>query len=381
MTDRSSESKHTFTKGKSHRRDDFESHFKKKKQYRDGHDPSHYGSFKRHRNEERNVFSNKRKNFHSRNYFTQVPKPEKPRKYTVSIAVPASILDATSVKDELRTYVVGQIARAAVIYSIDEIIVYDDGCWTKNDSAEQQKHNQMALDKMKMLLEYQELPQYLRKYFFGFDKHLRCVGLLNPLNSSHHLKFNEWCEYREGVVLEESESISSYVDVGLRKNILIDQKLEPGLRVTVKLPAVAQDMDDPCGSSYGTVVSPDEPRVKCGYYWGYSVRVAQSLSEVVTGSKFSDGYDLIIGTSDKGDDARKVKYPTFTHALIVFGGVEGLEAAIEADSQLQASHPLDLFHFYNNTCLLQQVRTIRTEEAVLISLCVLHDKLCSKGIQ
>ncbi|KAK7081851.1 hypothetical protein SK128_022281 [Halocaridina rubra] len=346
--------------------------YENKKHYRNNDESQEFGHF---------GYSQSECSYQDDTRFTPVQKPEKPRKYTISIAVPASILDATSVKDELRTYVVGQIARAAVIYAVDEIIVYDDGCWTnKGSSMEDQANSQLSLDKMRVLLEYQELPPYLRKYFFGFDKQLRCVGVLNPLNSSHHLKANEWCDYREGVVLPKTKNQKSYVDVGLPRNILINEKLESGLRVTVKLPLVAQEMDNFSSHSYGSVVPPEEPRVKGGYYWGYSVRIAKSLSEVVTGNNYPEGYDLIIGTSDKGEDAQKIKYPKFTHALIVFGGVEGLEAAIKADKQLQASNPNDLFHFYVNTCTNQQVRTIRTEEAILISMCVLHRKLSSKGI-
>lgn len=44
---------------------------------------------------------------------------------TVSMAVPGSILEnAQSI--ELRTYLAGQIARAACIYNVDEIVVFDD---------------------------------------------------------------------------------------------------------------------------------------------------------------------------------------------------------------------------------------------------------------
>ena len=64
--------------------------------------------------------------------FEVIESPGKPRKYTVSMAVPASILVETCIKDSLRTYVVGQIARAANIYSVDEIVVYDDKCWKKD---------------------------------------------------------------------------------------------------------------------------------------------------------------------------------------------------------------------------------------------------------
>lgn len=69
--------------------------------------------------------------------FVIMKSPNKPRSYTVSIAVPASILVETCIKDSLRTYVVGQIARAANIYSVDEIVVFDDKCWKKSDATTQ----------------------------------------------------------------------------------------------------------------------------------------------------------------------------------------------------------------------------------------------------
>ncbi|ROT69730.1 hypothetical protein C7M84_012052 [Penaeus vannamei] len=109
-------------------------------------------------------------------YFEDVPRPEKPRKYTISIAVPASILEETCKKDELRTYVVGQLARAANIYSVDEIIVYDDKCWRKKNVAGTGSDRQNLIEMMRMLLEYQECPQYLRKYLFSFHRFLGKVG-------------------------------------------------------------------------------------------------------------------------------------------------------------------------------------------------------------
>lgn len=69
----------------------------------------------------------------------------------------------------------------------------------------------------------------------------------------------------------------SYVDVGLSSEITIDKKLDAGLRVTVKLPPETKEMN----KRFGIVVSPDEPREKYGYYWGYTVRVAHSLTEVI----------------------------------------------------------------------------------------------------
>jgi hypothetical protein len=46
-----------------------------------------------------------------------------PRNYTVSIAIPGSILDNAQ-NAELKTYLVGQVARAAAIFHVDEIIIF-----------------------------------------------------------------------------------------------------------------------------------------------------------------------------------------------------------------------------------------------------------------
>lgn len=49
------------------------------------------------------------------------------RSWTVSIAVPSSIVDNAQ-SPELRSYLVGQIARCLVIYNVDEVVVYDEHC-------------------------------------------------------------------------------------------------------------------------------------------------------------------------------------------------------------------------------------------------------------
>lgn len=47
------------------------------------------------------------------------------RHYTVSVALPGAILDNAQ-SPELRTYLAGQIARACVIFCVDEIVVFDE---------------------------------------------------------------------------------------------------------------------------------------------------------------------------------------------------------------------------------------------------------------
>lgn len=50
----------------------------------------------------------------------------------------------------------------------------------------------------------------------------------------------------------------------------------------------------------GKIVSPAEPRVLSGLYWGYNVRLAGSIGAVFTECPYKGTYDLQIGTSDKG---------------------------------------------------------------------------------
>ncbi len=156
---------------------------------------------------------------------------------------------------------------------------------------------------------------------------------------------------------------------------------------------------------YGSVVPRSIPAEKDGVYWGYQVREAASLADVFRDSLVCDDYDLVLGTSERGSvlgcdsdgsgDAL-LALPQFAHVLIVFGGVQGLEFSATGDKKLQElgirgghdelngasegsnDNRLDvgeLFDFYINTCASQGSRTIRTEEAILISMAALKPYL------
>lgn len=124
-------------------------------------------------------------------------------------------------------------------------------------------------------------------------------------------------------------------------------------------------------------MSPSLPRAETGIYWGYTVRVAPSLSDIFTQSPYDSGYDLTVGTSDKGANVHGLASQSlrYNHALIVFGGVQGLEAALENDDRLTVDDPSLLFDEYVNIAPAQGSRTIRTEEAILIALAGLEGKL------
>nr|XP_040053008.1 putative methyltransferase C9orf114 homolog [Gasterosteus aculeatus aculeatus] len=300
----------------------------------------------------------------------------KGRAYTVSVALPGSVLDNAQ-STELRTYLAGQIARACVVFCVDEIVVFDEyGEDVKSVEGEFKGVGKKghACIQLARILQYLECPQYLRKWFFPKHQDLQYAGLLNPLDSPHHMRIDDESDYREGIVLDRplKPGKGSLVNCGMRKDVQIDKQLQSGLRVTVKLNKTQKQESKLCK---GAVVAPHLPRTEGGIYWGYSVRLASCLSAVFTESPHKEGYDLTIGTSERGSNVDQATLSPFRHLLVVFGGLQGLEASVDTDQNLEVNDPSVLFDLYLNTCPGQGSRTIRTEEAILVSMAGLRRKI------
>lgn len=124
------------------------------------------------------------------------------RLYTLAIAVPGSIIEgAPSI--EAAAVIAGQIARAACIFSVDEVVVYDDSAAagsTTNDGT-----ITVATATLARLLQYIETPPWLRVALVpGASAYpeLRAADALCPsLSSPHHIRGQEWKPYQEGVVM------------------------------------------------------------------------------------------------------------------------------------------------------------------------------------
>jgi len=351
-----------------------------------------------------------------------VPCRNESRNYTLSIAIAGSVMSNCQTL-ELRTQLIGQIARAATIFHVDEIIVFDDKLSSKlngrenfyrrsqrnrgvehssvktvgkDDKTTDHENRRQEANKnvenddnkheggrylrsdahtfMARILQYIECPQYLRRQF-EMHPDLRCAGLLPPLHAPHHVRAGERSKYREGIVLDKRGSkpdSGSLVNCGIRDMpVEIDKILSPGIRCTVKIGVEAYGKP---GRIKGTVVSPNTPREDDGTYWGYRTRTVDSIKGVFDNCPFSpSGYDLKIGTSERGDttvDNHSFGLRSFKHLLIVFGGVAGIEECIDADESLKLSgdESRKLFDVWLNICPYQGSRTIRTEEAILIGL-------------
>jgi predicted SPOUT superfamily RNA methylase MTH1 len=115
----------------------------------------------------------------------------------------------------------------------------------------------------------------------------------------------------------------------------IDRKLAPGIRCTVKLDPKDYGRS---GAIKGIVVSPSAPREDDGTFWGFQTRMATSIKDVFDGCPYEGGYDLKIGTSERGDrsvEDKSFQLPKFEHSLIVFGGVAGIEECVDADETIK----------------------------------------------
>lgn len=357
--------------------------------------------------------------------FTVVPaQPAAARSATLSIALPSSIL-SNAQSPELRMYLAGQVARAAAIYCVDEIVIFreEDPAARERADARQSQGPQPPdpAQFFQLVLEYLETPQYLRKHLFPVSRDLRLVGLLNPLALPSHVARNDFARWREGIAVgrvgfprghprnparqsydapEHSRGPPTrYVDVGQERLAEIDVMVPVGQRVTVDMEPSGPDYAS-CPGKYlfGRLTDRDAPKAE-RTYWGYSVRIADSLSAAFQNSVVApNGYDVTVGTSERGtpitsfpDASASFELPEYSNLLIVFGGVHGLERSVQGDHSLEsigissardapetasADEPLytvgDLFDFYVNTCPNQGSRTIRTEEAILISLAALQ---------
>ena len=317
----------------------------------------------------------------------------------------------------------GQIARALAVFCVDEVVIFDDGQehigegrnGHKSFDGYQSGEGAYTGDKdpgyfLTHILSYLETPPHLRTRLFAMHADLKLAGALPSLDMPHHLRSHEWCQYREGTTEHGDghqdhtgtsngtqcngkvgeESIFTLVDAGLSHKVSIPGTIPPNTRLTVKFSSskpAAGCKDDPLPA---TAVAPSLPREEAGYYWGYNVRRASSLSAVFTESPFDGGYDLTIGTSERGialstltgSSSDNLSVPNFNHILVVFGGVAGLEVAVKADVELHAMgvhEPKALFDYWVNLCPGQGSRTIRTEEAIWIGLMGLRGTVVEKG--
>ncbi|KAI0867546.1 DUF171-domain-containing protein [Hypoxylon argillaceum] len=307
--------------------------------------------------------------------YVDTSKPTSGREWTLSIALPGSIL-STCRRDDQRTALVSHVARALAVFTIDEIVIFDDtplDSRPANIDPDGYTGDVDPCGYLDHLLQYMEMPPFMRRTLLPLHPNLKAAGLMASLDIPSH-PHSDWLPYCEGVTTSgaTADGSGTLVDVGHKTTVTISQDIPPKTRITIQM-----DTND---WSRGEPVDPVTPRTEGGFYWGYAVRRCNSLAAVFEECSYDGGYDLSIGTSERGSsvydtfpEKKKRELSNFNHLMVVFGGPRGLEYAAENDPALQEmgitrGRTKELFDHWVNILPGQGSRTIRTDEALFIGL-------------
>jgi predicted SPOUT superfamily RNA methylase MTH1 len=272
----------------------------------------------------------------------------------VCIAIPASIVvDVPTL--QLKTSKIGQVGRAAAIYRVDEIYVYPDYDFRKQEE---------EIELVTQMLLYMETPQYLRRRLFPLSHILRYAGTLPPLNTPHHPTTSQLAalkdgEYREGVVVTHGTD-GSLVDVGVERPLKTRTDIAEGTRATFRIRREGEEV------SLELADRSEPPN-----YWGYRVYGLQvKLGQFLKKREF----DLCILTSRSGLSVVKLakelksRLQNSKRILVLFGSPrEGIRQILSREGldESVASYTI-------NTVPQQGTLTVRTEEAIHATLAIIN---------
>lgn len=251
--------------------------------------------------------------------------------FHAALLIPSSLTEQEP-DPRVRTFKVGMVGRAAAMFGVREVVVYTEA--TYNDARF-----------IETVLRYQECPPYLRKRLFKLAPELQYAGVLPPLNTPAHLVPRE---ARVGDV-REAVADRGVVQMGTTKPARAMRPLPDGERVSVR---VAADL----GREYA-VVPNDDP----AYHGGHAVRRADSLAQAL------QGYDTCVLTSKAGEPAAKAPVEKLRGRVAIAFGPPGLSV----EEVLQREHAEVRWDLALNAVPGQGTETVRTEEAVLMSLAAL----------
>ena len=273
---------------------------------------------------------------------------------TFSVLMPSSLV-AEEPDLKGKTMKVGLVGRAMAIFRVEKAVVYDD-------DEPKVKDQKAEGELIATLLRYMETPQYLRKLLFRREPSLRYVGLLPPLRTPHHPLGDEKSkpgDFREAVVIGAGKR-GSLLECGLREMGVVNQRLRFGQRLTVKL-------GEHLGKNQIVVIPVS--KIETGEYWGYEVLRTEDLKGAVEATRA----DFVVATSRRGGNLYEaisaITNINPASVAIVFGGPY---AGLLEICERQGVEARELFDAIVNTVPEQAVKTVRTEEALIVTLALLN---------
>lgn len=264
----------------------------------------------------------------------------------ISIAIPDSSLSEEPSQLD-KTMKISQIARACAIFQVNAIYIYHEASGSEKDAS-----------LLRITLRYLETPQYLRRVLYGRTDELKFAGILSPLKIPSHTQTSDpkkilAGDIREGVVM--SSKGKKYLNVGFEQSIPYYGQEDPGKRVIVQFKEGFPNM---------TVKQIRKDEIS--QYWGYEVREASNLKNLLTSWK-----SFIIFTSRKGRAISKSqKYfeeISNVNVLVVFGSPKrGVHEIM--GKNLHEIEKSQILNFFPE----QATETVRLEEAILGTLAILN---------
>jgi methyltransferase len=294
------------------------------------------------------------------------------RKLRIFVAIPdSSLSDEKNLRE--KTIKIGRFARVFSIFGVNKVIIYKDPT-TKN----------MNSDKllMKLILDFLNTPQYLRKSIYQLNHELSYIGLLPPIRAPQHKKKVKLSEVKAGelrigliyhkksllnqtsnnkkfIIDWRNKTYEYYVDVGLDSPIPFLGQGKDGQKIIVKF------IDSyPNLKAIQTTETDIEKE-----YLGYDILSINSIDEFI---KKIDQKTFVVFTSKKGmlfkkkESEFKEIIKKFEILLIVFGSPsKGINEIYPTFQKINNS-------MYVNMFPNQKTETIRLEEALLGTLTIFN---------
>ncbi|MFX0014588.1 MAG: putative RNA uridine N3 methyltransferase [Promethearchaeota archaeon] len=273
-----------------------------------------------------------------------------------TIAIPdSSVIDCSDLRS--KTEKIFQFARIAAIFKIQDILIYHDP-FLKPSQANKERRI------VTRILQYIECPQYLRKRLFPLSRDTSAVGVLSPLATPHHTRSKELKpnEIREAAIFINQKRIVA--DVGGPQLLEVISSLKMSLmnktiRVTTKIYKTEE--------GFKANILPRPPK---SLYWGFKVH----SSATTIGKFLINRSEFKIATSKSCQPISSISTDIKNKAnlLVAFGGpYQGIPEMLKAEGKKVS----DVFNCCYNILQNFGTRSLRLEEAMMITLSKLEDRL------
>ncbi|MDE1867252.1 MAG: hypothetical protein KGI08_06045 [Thaumarchaeota archaeon] len=264
----------------------------------------------------------------------------------ISVAIPDSSLseEPSPMGKALK---ISEIARACAVFRVKTIYLYHEADGRDSDRS-----------LLRTTLRFLETPQYLRRAMYRKTDELQFAGSLSPLKIPSHVQTPDPHKIKQGDVRDGVVVFArgkKFVDVGFEQFIPYYGPDEVGKRITVQFK-----------EGFPNLSVKQIRREEIKQYWGYEVKEASGLSNVL-----SAWDSFVIFTSRKGKLIHKTqKYfqeISNSEVLVVFGSPKrGVHEILgKALGNVPKSQILNFFPD-------QATETVRLEEAILGTLAILN---------